>query len=47
MPSICSDVALSPAMIAAGSPGDRCSSRNTKTPTVATTATVLMRRWRM
>src|SRR5688572_22429229 len=33
-------VALSPAMIAAGSPGARCSSRKTKTATTAITGTI-------
>ena len=38
--TICSGVALSPAMIAAGSPGERCNSRNTNTPTMPITSTV-------
>ena len=47
MPAICSAVALSPAMIAAGSPGERCSSRNTNTATMPITSTVEASRRRM
>ncbi len=42
--SICAGLALSPAMIAAGLPGARCTSRNTITPTIAITTRVEPRR---
>jgi len=45
--AIWSPVALSPAMMAAGSPGERCSSRNTNTATMPITSTVEASRRRM
>src|SRR5262245_37841440 len=42
--SICTCVALSPTMIAAGSPGERCSSRKMNTATIAMTSTVESKR---
>ena len=44
MPSISSGEALSPAMIAAGSPGVRCSSKNTNSATTSITGMVASRR---
>src|SRR5258707_8802402 len=45
--SMAAGVASSPAMIAAGSPGVRCSSRKTKSATITITGTVAARRLRM
>ena len=47
MAAICSALALSPAMMAAGSPGVRRSIRNTNTATISITGAVAIKRRRM